>query len=107
MWRHGCLCMTRLTGPLLHRENHWCVFFYIWKSCGVLRVYEGQSEAFSTEAGQEVLYENTGYSRYFASSFPVDISGYKSWRDFETADFDEVEQNRGAMRINRVARSPR
>ena len=70
----------------------------------MLRVYEGQSEAFSTEAGQEVLYENTGYSRYFASSFPVDISGYKSWRDFETADFDEVEQNRGAMRINRVYR---
>ena len=28
----------------------------------MLRVYEGRSEAFGTEAGQEVLYENTGYS---------------------------------------------
>ena len=70
----------------------------------MLRVYEGQSESFGQEAGQEVLYENTGLSKYFASSFPVDISGYESWRDFETADFDEVEENRGVTRINRVYR---
>ena len=43
----------------------------------MLRVYEGQSESFGQEAGQEVLYENTGLSKYFASSFPVDISGYE------------------------------
>lgn len=70
----------------------------------MLRVYEGQSESFGQEAGQEVLYENTGLSKYFASSFPVDISGYESWRDFENADFDELEENRGAARINRVYR---
>ena len=70
----------------------------------MLRVYEGQSESFGQESGQEVLYENTGLSKYFASSFPVDISGYESWRDFETADFDELEENRGAARINRVYR---
>lgn len=70
----------------------------------MLRVYEGQSESFGQEAGQEVLYENTGLSKYFASSFPVDISGYESWRDFETADFDELKENRGAARINRVYR---
>ena len=70
----------------------------------MLRVYEGQSESFGQEAGQEVLYENTGLSKYFASSFPVDISGYESWRDFETADFNELEENRGAARINRVYR---
>ena len=35
----------------------------------MLRVYEGKSESFSQEAGQEVLYENTGYSKYFTSSF--------------------------------------
>ena len=70
----------------------------------MLRVYEGQSEAFGMEAGQEVLYENTGYSRYFATSFPVDISGYQSWKDFETTDFEEVQEDRGAARINRVYR---
>lgn len=70
----------------------------------MLRVYEGRSEAFGAEAGQEVLYENTGYSKYFATSFPTDISGYESWQDFEKTDFDEVLEDRGAARINRVYR---
>lgn len=70
----------------------------------MLRVYEGSSEAFGAEAGQEVLYENTGYSKYFATSFPTDISGYESWEDFEKTDFEEFQENRGAMRINRVYR---
>lgn len=70
----------------------------------MLRVYEGRSEAFGAEAGQEVLYENTGYSKYFATSFPTDISGYESWQDFEKTDFDEVLEDRGATRINRVYR---
>ena len=56
------------------------------------------------EAGQEVLYENTGYSKYFATSFPTDISGYESWEDFEKTDFQEFQEDRGTMRINRVYR---
>lgn len=70
----------------------------------MLRVYEGKSESFGAEAGQEVLYENTGYSKYFATSFPTDISGYQSWEDFEKADFQEVQEDRGTTRINRVYR---
>ena len=70
----------------------------------MLRVYEGKSESFSQEAGQEVLYENTGYSKYFTSSFTTDISGYESWKDFEKTDFEEIEENRGSRRINRVYR---
>lgn len=58
----------------------------------MLRVYEGKSESFSQEAGQEVLYENTGYSKYFTSSFTTDISGYESWKDFEKTDFEEFEE---------------
>lgn len=49
----------------------------------ILRVHEGNSEAFGQETGREVLYENTGYSRYFAVSFGRDISGFESWKDFE------------------------
>ena len=70
----------------------------------MLRVYEGNSEAFGMEMGQEVLYENTGYSKYFTSSFTTDISGYESFRDFEKTDFEEVQENRGSRRINRVYR---
>lgn len=71
---------------------------------GMLRVYEGSSDAFSAEAGQEVLYENTGYSKYFATSFPTDISGYETWEDFEKADFEEFDEDRGSVRVNRVYR---
>jgi uncharacterized protein (TIGR02678 family) len=70
----------------------------------MLRVYDGSSEAFGTEAGQEVLYENTGYSKYFATSFPVDISGFESFRDFEEVGFEELSSDRGNLRINRVYR---
>ena len=69
-----------------------------------LRVYEGSSEAFGQEAGREVLYENTGYSKYFATSFPRDISGYESWKDFEKADFEELSTERGQGRVHRVYR---
>ena len=70
----------------------------------MLRVYEGSSEAFGREEGQEVLYENTGYSKYFATSFTTDISSYESWKDFEKTDFEELNEDRGTLRINRVYR---
>ncbi len=70
----------------------------------MLRVYDGSSEGFGSEANQEVLYENTGYSRYFATSFPMDISDFSSWQDFERAGFEELSEDRGAVRINRVYR---
>lgn len=70
----------------------------------MLRVYEGRSEAFGAEAGQEVLYENTGYSKYFATSFPIDISNFTCWEDFEKTDFEEFQETRGSLRINRVYR---
>ncbi len=70
----------------------------------ILRVYEGSSEAFGQEEGREVLYENTGYSRYFAVSFGRDISECGSWRDFEKAEFEEFSEDRGSRRINRVYR---
>ena len=70
----------------------------------MLRVYEGRSEAFGAEASQEVLYENTGYSKYFASNFSTGISSFESWEDFEKTDFEEFRENRGSLRINRVYR---
>ncbi len=70
----------------------------------MLRVYEGASEAFGLEPKQEVLYENTGYSKYFATSFPMDISDFETWQDFEKQRFEEIQEDRGAARINRVYR---
>lgn len=71
---------------------------------GMLKVYEGSSEAFGQSAGQEVLYENTGISRYFATNFSFDISGFSSYRDFEREPLEDLETERGHFRINRVYR---
>ena len=70
----------------------------------MIRVYEGSSEGFGQEAGQEVLYENTGYSKYFAASFNGDISSFQSWEDFEKNQMEEFTEDRGHIRINRVYR---
>lgn len=71
---------------------------------GMLDVYEGSSDNLSGGIEHEVLYENTGLSRYFATCFNYDISGFKSYHDFETEQLEEVETNRGHFRINRVYR---
>lgn len=70
----------------------------------MLRVYEGSSEGFGQESVSEVLYENTGYSKYFATSFSQDISGVHSVEDFETMQLEEIDSDRGRARINRVYR---
>ena len=73
------------------------------ENLNLLKVYEGSSEAFGQEEKQEVLYENTGYSKYFATSFVEDISEYTSFRDFEKPQ-EELNADRGQQRINRVYR---
>ncbi len=71
---------------------------------GMLKVYEGDSSSYTKEATSEVLYENTGLSRYFATNFPMDISNITSWQDFEKKQMEELDDEHGKLRINRVFR---
>ncbi len=71
---------------------------------GMLKVYEGDSSSYSKEMTSEVLYENTGISRYFATNFPMDISSITSWQDFEKKQMEELDDEHGKLRINRVFR---
>lgn len=70
---------------------------------GLLLVYDGSSEGFSHAQDYEVLYENTGLSRYFAVHFGRDISNCRSVEDFEAFAW-EGDADRGQRRINRVYR---
>lgn len=79
------------------------VLQYVEKS-GMLLVYEGSSDNLSGGLNHEILYENTGLSRYFAISFDFDISSYASYIDFETERLQEVDADRGHFRVNRVYR---
>lgn len=71
---------------------------------GMLDIYEGSSDGLSGGMEHEILYENTGLSRYFATSFNYDISKFNSYIDFEEIQQHEVETDRGHYRINRVYR---
>ena len=52
----------------------------------------------------EVLYENTGLSRYFAVNYSFDTSTFHTYHDFENYD-SNVNADRGHFRINRVYRT--
>lgn len=71
---------------------------------GFVNVYEGTSQNIYSGIENEVLYENTGLSRYFATSFNFDISDFKSYKDFEKKHIEELEKDKGLIRINRVYR---
>lgn len=75
------------------------------ESTGMLKTYEGNTSLYSSEQSSEVLYENTGLSRYFCSSFTTDIRKYRSWHDFEGKQVEEVNEERGDIRTNRVFRT--
>lgn len=67
---------------------------------GMLKTYEGDSSNYSNEQASEVLYENTGVSRYFATNFSRDITSVEDWKTFEN---DLVEESDHTT-VNRVFR---
>ena len=69
---------------------------------GILRVTDGTDELFMDDAGGEVLYENTGASKYFMRNFTKDIMEYSSPGDFRESEWFEVDEDRGFARRHRV-----
>jgi len=67
--------------------------------------HEGDIEKVSSDIKQEVLYENTGYSRYFVNIFQSDVFDCQNVHDFERPRAEGVNLDRGHFRINRVYRN--
>lgn len=95
-------------------ETDWTVFsqrrslvrsLQFAEKTGMIRVYEGNTDSFSKDRDSEVLYENTGCSRYFAVQYPIDVTRLSSWHDFEEKMVDELDGDRGRIRTNRVYRN--
>lgn len=70
----------------------------------LLQAYDGSSESVSGGMEHEVLYENTGLSRYFATNFAYSIADFHNYMDFEKVHIKELDTDRGHFRINRVYR---
>ncbi len=86
-----------------HRKSLVRVFKFAEKMY-MIKVYEGDSEGFIQDKDFEVLYSNTGLSRYFSISFPYDITSYETTDDFLYMNQDEFDLDRGAYRSTRVYR---
>ncbi|MCD7743714.1 MAG: TIGR02678 family protein [Lachnospiraceae bacterium] len=69
---------------------------------GLLRVTDGSDDSFMDNPAGEVLYENTGASRYFMRNFSRDIADYRRPEDFEKSEWFEVDEDRGLARRHRV-----
>ena len=61
---------------------------------GILNVDDGSEEGFAKDDTSEVLYENTGASRYFMKNFTQDIMGYTSAKEFEKEEWIDVNEDK-------------
>lgn len=69
---------------------------------GIIGITDGSEDTFMDDMEGEVLYENTGASRYFMRNFSKDIMAYKKPEDFAESDWFEVDEDRGLARRHRV-----
>lgn len=72
--------------------------------CGILQVYDGSEDDFRNDSQADVLYLNTGVSRYFMRNFTKDITGFTSLQDFLGEDWFGLDEDRGIIRRQRVYR---
>lgn len=101
-------------GQYQEEKIDWTIYRYrrhlikVMKYCvamGILNVDDGSEENFARDDSSEVLYENTGASRYFMRNFTQDIMDYTGYTDFQKAEWIDVDEDRGIVRRQRVYRS--
>lgn len=71
---------------------------------GLIKLNDGNEGKFAEEEKAEVLYENTGVSRYFMRQFPFDIMDFTSYKDFAEGEWLDAQKERGIRRRHRVYR---
>lgn len=71
----------------------------------LIKVNDGSEEDFAGDESAEVLYENTGLSKYVIRSFSMDIYNANSYRDFINMSWEDINTERGSLRKNRVYRT--
>ncbi|NLT48131.1 MAG: TIGR02678 family protein [Clostridiales bacterium] len=70
----------------------------------LMKINDGSEESFAGDASEEVLYENTGISKYFMRVFPRDIMDFDSPKDFYASEWIDGNEDRGVIRRQRVYR---
>lgn len=70
---------------------------------GMIIKNDGNEEDYEKDVNADILYENTGVSKYFTKYFKGDISNFKTAKDF-LDDADDRAEDRGERRRHRVYR---
>lgn len=82
----------------LIRVIKYCISQYI------LIQTDGDEDKYANDITTEVLYENTGTSRYFLRNFVKDIMEYEKPSDFESSEWIDMDEDRGIVRKQRIYR---
>lgn len=69
-----------------------------------MEINDGNEDSFMKSDVGEVLYENTGASRYFMRNLTRDISEYEKPEDFLKEEWIGMNEDRGIIRRQRVYR---
>ncbi|MEF9966911.1 MAG: TIGR02678 family protein [Longicatena sp.] len=71
---------------------------------GMIMQTDGDEDVFLKDETTEVLYENTGISRYYIRNFPIDIMNFKEPQDFSKSEWFDMDEDRGIVRKQRSYR---
>ena len=103
-----------IQGNIKEEQIDWTIYSYrrhlvkVMKYCvkvGILEIDDGSEDNFMKSDEGEVLYQNTGASRYFMKNFSRDISDYQKQEDFLKEEWIGMDEDRGIIRRQRVYRS--
>lgn len=103
-----------IQGNIKEEQIDWTIYSYrrhlvkVMKYCvkvGILEIDDGSEDNFMKSDEGEVLYQNTGASRYFMKNFSRDISDYQKQEDFIKEEWIGMNEDRGIIRRQRVYRS--
>lgn len=103
-----------IQGNIKEEQIDWTIYNYrrhlvkVMKYCvkvGILEIDDGSEDNFMKSDEGEVLYQNTGASRYFMKNFSRDISDYQKQEDFLKEEWIGMNVDRGIIRRQRVYRS--
>lgn len=103
-----------IQGNIKEEQIDWTIYSYrrhlvkVMKYCvkvGILEIDDGSEDNFMKSDEGEVLYQNTGASRYFMKNYSRDISDYQKQEDFLKEEWIGMNEDRGIIRRQRVYRS--
>ncbi len=89
----------------LYRHRRYLIkVLRVAQELGLININDGDEQSFAAAHDAEILYENSGISRYFVRSFTGNIMNYSSYKDIENEEWLDIEKDKGIIRRNRVYR---